>query len=240
MNKFENSQEVEVINDDGVWCKYRYIIQDNVLRYHIVADRCDYHPVKDSEIRPVQLICDEARDVIKKAMRGKTDVKFSFDSDAMFMEYLKSDLREDNLLPSSGWQIIARKQGVCVSDKVVRYTRDEDRLLPQLNLSTGEVVPCDEVPPPASAEYFCNHCADMMYEIKTLKELVDVLKNQLKAERRENYSLEELCKEHVVKLKEKDTEIERLMKANDIINHSHSVIIQERDQWKELTLNCST
>lgn len=216
MRQFENGEEVEA--KIGNWHKAEYVGLTQG-KHCVRLIKGGFASITVSDIRPVQLICDEARDVIKDALNSEIDIKFKFDSDLIFMEYLKSDLRENNILPSAGWQITARSNGVCIENGVTKYVTKINENLPELNLKTGEVVPCEEEKVPPLADH-------QLQKLIDAESQVDVLKSQLK-QKSESFDIMVDSKNKVIsnldnqlkdtndlcdQLKEKDAEIERLNK----------------------------
>lgn len=71
-------------------------------------------------------------------------------------------------------------------------------------------------------QLICDEARDIIKQA-----ILSSLENQLDEKRKSNTELRYECRE-------KDAEISRLRESNKILNHSISVIAQEKDQWKEL------
>lgn len=71
-------------------------------------------------------------------------------------------------------------------------------------------------------QLICDEAEDIIKQA-----ILSSLENQLDEKRKSNTELRYECRE-------KDAEISRLRESNKILNHSISVIAQEKDQWKEL------
>lgn len=169
MKKFENGDDIEVW--DGVNATY-IGISKNV---HVFLSNGRIDNCQDEYIRPVKLICDEARAIIEKALNDDLNISFKFNSDEIFNEYLSFLMGET--LPSSGWKIIARKSGVCIVNGFEHYICDDYKDYPELNLKTGEVIPCEGITD---------------NELANIESILN-----------ENKNLKELCKAHVKELKER-------------------------------------
>jgi hypothetical protein len=208
MQKFKQGDIIEANVFDDVWLKAKFICDDDgypVIRYlEEYADdngiQVDYDGIDSLEsfdcIRPAQLICDEARELIGRALEEDLNILFKFESDEIFEEYLS--LITNQTRPSVGWQTIARKSGACIVDGVEHYVCSDYKDYQELNLKTGEVIPCEEVLKPATPQEMDN-AVDICYYEEKIERLNKKLKDAFS---RNVKSLEQL--------KEKDAEIERL------------------------------
>ena len=135
MQEFENGQEVEVYHGDTMmsqeWTKADYIgLAENKKGHVCCVDSYRYY--KNNNIRPVKLICDEAREVIKNQTSAvNPNYKVSINSKEMYEELANMSRR----LPLYIWcSYRSTNEG---------YNAFEEKNLPELNLKTGEVTPVD-------------------------------------------------------------------------------------------------
>jgi len=211
-------------------------------------------------IKPQQLICDEAREVLKDCIENVKPMVINIESELQFNELLKIVPKPLN----AGIKYDQLEKHIYV----LHYSEN----MPKLNLSTGEVTPVIDALPLSDelikkikdvSDEKIEHCKKCSYTDELENSLSDA-RGELKEKDRVLENMNTLLKAHVKELKEKDKEIqlrdtflanyksqldkseaklkdkdaenEQLKKANDIINHSHSVIIQERDQWKDMVI----
>lgn len=95
-----------------------------------------------SDIRHVHLICDEAMVKMSSMRKLGKDFYISFDSENQYIEYRNDDTFD------YGWDESAIEFGVIcrpnVDDDIHAGSQDISKMI-QLNLSTGEVVPCEKL-----------------------------------------------------------------------------------------------
>ena len=200
MQQFKNGEEVEVYKS-GHYLKAKYIgICKNM---HVVkANNGLITERNDSSIRPIQLICDEARELIELTSNMPSDYKYiaKIESEAMLNEFAS--------LPST----CVFGYGACDSFELENYAKSLN--LPELNLKTGEVTPVE---------------VDENFNMEVARSIVKDLRNALKEKDKEiqlrdtflaNYK-SQLDKSEA-KLKDKDAENEQLkkdvlIKENDVL-----------------------
>ena len=175
MQEFENGQEVEVVTILGSG-KAKYIALNECE--HIVEFMGKVAVLKDRYVSPIQLICDKAREKLHTTIQYKVKV----DSDALLAEFNK--YRKE----WTGYLVLNTDR--CTSHDIAFYN---DYNAPELNLSTGEIVPCE-----------VSKGVDMT--IKSAYNIIAELRVKLKDKDDALVSMSD-------NLKEKDAEIELLKKA---------------------------
>jgi hypothetical protein len=209
MQKFQNGDEVEVAcyNDDTElfdWIKARYVCFDESDKIHVIDIKNEYLSKIDDNIRPAQLICDEAREMIKRKVcdhRHNCTKLTGLDC----LE-VRDELKEllSNCNSAGCWYMVG---------DMLYIGNMHDKKHDELNLSTGEVTGGEEKELSVSMELF-----DEMFDSKS-REIEDLNK--------EIQMRDEFIVVRDEKLKEKDAEIEVLMEFKRNI---HSDIINSFDK----------
>ncbi len=143
MQEFENGQEVEVSGDRKEWWKAEYIGKCRLAHVVDVVGKTDLGKYQDCYIRPVQLICDEAREKLKEFGESGDSVMFYIESEEQQKE--ATTLLGFNNYIIGGARLIAWKgKGHTITSLDHRVAGHcKQKQLPELNLSTGKVTPCE-------------------------------------------------------------------------------------------------
>ena len=210
MQKFENGQEVNCdigMNHDN-WVIAEYYSFDDKSKMHIVWIDGEISGVSDENIRPVQLICDEAREYIITCDKTKNYL-FKVDSEAQSKELLRMLFDcgicwGDGTIEMKYTGDVSEYDCYCVNNK--RLFRQDNMITAtdynELNLKTGDVIPFVDDKEPSSRDFE----KALEYQLGVNRKQKDRIKALLSS------NVEQLCK-----FKEKDTEIERLENRVNIL-----------------------
>jgi hypothetical protein len=248
MQKFENGDEVEVKRysisvisyaQNEIWCKAKYIgASDNT---HVVRllksigsirlglNKGTIIELKDNEIRPVQLICDEAREIIKKSILNRECIYF--DVDVNMKNELRYFLIECGLEYNFDYDWKYENIVLCGETNeplIVQHTYNQnyERASFKLDLKTGKVTECE-----SEAIGGTVHEANLLGEISNLKSKLKQKDEELRIYKKEVNSLNE-------QVQEKDAELEQqeaLLKSKDAtISKQAEIITEQGDHVSQL------
>lgn len=150
MQKFENGEEVELYSySNKKWLiGYKYVSYDKGnLDHHVVLDPSSvYMGVAENAIRPVQLICDEARELILDFADKKKPMMFYVESDKQLNElcdFMEGVCIVPNKQYNRGARLVSWRDGYqCLNQLDHRVAGHCKELgFNELNLKTGEVIP---------------------------------------------------------------------------------------------------
>jgi hypothetical protein len=161
VQEFENGQEVDFTHDgemSGV-----YIGRYNQYSHAVKYNNTDVLVIHDNNIRPVQLICDKAREKILELVRFKSRIE----SKDIY------DYIEENVCKSGTY--LVNNNVLVTPESCVRsnpLNKFNDIQLPELNLKTGEVIPC--------ADDGVSELKKLKLDYNLLHDEKELLQNQLK------------------------------------------------------------
>jgi len=228
--EFDNGQEVEVYEGGKVdaFINAEYVAYDTEHELHVVwvGKGEKLSPICESMIRPAQLICEEAREKIKEFHLCKTEYICFPDSDEIMLELFLGVINENFSMSR------AKKNGLIhlaefKEHEFMQLDASDKKQLPELNLKTGEVIPCE----PEKKIESCCHCYEMSQRLTEEQTKVDEL-TLLNADSRkcivklqeENAEQKRIIDGDLLARAEDRAEIEQLAKQNDELDNMHDEV----------------
>jgi hypothetical protein len=212
MQKFENGDEVEVFNSsENKWERAEYVCLHK--GEHLAITYTNYEIFDNDEIRPAQLICDEAREWLAK--NRNECIKFKVST-----EQISKELQELLFFLGLKWERrdsipkYLNKTELGIHSGCIWHSLGVEKNYIELNLSTGEVTGGEELKESEVKSLFKETDIQFKNLKNQLKEKYEKIKQLKQVRRSQETEVKHLCGV----IEEKEAEIERLKNQRDFSN----------------------